>query len=391
MCKKGTGRKKGISAVIGGAIVLALFFVTIVPLIILMQNSYALFLNESNSRRIFDTDRMSESLVVSISQDALTKDLTLLLSNDGPMNIRIVRVWAIDAVRQAAIPAEEPCLKEDLPSLPPGANDTLRVQACVSGFTGTVQFLVVTERGRIFSSDKIYLVEGRPVEILFPYILSVSIINMEKGKLYEVYVTPIGDGRVSPEKFTHKATASNENVTVAFGIFPGTYSIALYESNKLVQLPEGNPQIIEVPDKTAVIFILGHKPYETVPLEPIISAPSSVKKETDVVANIYVKLPRTADESVVITEVSSSFLTVTNGAIIEGEGCEIYEEVSLQPGQTGLVATCTISTDEVPRHVKSFTIIVNANSIFGEGEISSAIYTNKEETKDVKIRGDGPG
>jgi len=383
MCRKSIGRKKGISAVIGGAIVLALFFVTVVPLIILMQNSYALFLNESNSRRIFDTDRMSESLVVSISQDALTRDMTLLLSNDGPMNIRIVRVWAIDAVRQTAIPAGEPCLMEDLPSLPPGANGTLRVQACVSGFTGTVQFLVVTERGRMFSSDKVYLVEGRPVEILFPYILSVSIINMEKGKLYEVYVTPIGNGKVSPEKFTHKATASNENVTVAFGIFPGTYSIALYENNKLVQLPEGNPQIIDVPEKTAVIFILGYKPYETVPLEPIISAPSSVKRGTDVVANILVKLPRTADESVVITEVSSSFLTVTGGAKIEG--CDIYTGIMLQPGQTGLVATCTISTDKVSG--KSFTITVNANSIFGEGMISSAIYTNKEESISIKIRG----
>jgi len=384
--RKGIGRKKGISAVVGGAIVLALFFVTVVPLVIFMQNSYALFLNESNSRRIFDTDRMSESLMIGISQDVLTKDLTLLLSNDGPVNVRIVRVWAIDAVRQTAIPAAGPCLEEDLPSLPPGANGTINVQACVSGFTGNVQFFVVTERGRIFSPSKVYLSGGRPVDIVFPYTLTVSIINMDKGRLYEVYVTPIGNGRVSPEKFTHKATASNENVTVAFGASPGEYVIALYESGKLVQVPEGNPQQIVVPESTAIIFTLGRKPYEIVPLEPIISAPSSVKKGATILADIYVSLPKDADESVEITQIATNWITVTGGATIDS--CDTYIEVEIQPGQIELVGSCTINTDEVTG--KSFTIIVNANSIFGEGVISSATYTNIGASKDIKVIPSGP-
>jgi hypothetical protein len=203
---------------------------------------------------------MSESLTVGISQDAITKRLTLLLSNDGPVNVRIVRVWAIDVVRQISIPMAKPCLEGELLSLPPGGNGTFDVQTCVNGFTGIVQFLAVTERGRIFSSNKIYLKEGGLIDIVFPYTLTVSIINMKKGRMYEVYVTPLGNGKVSPEKFTHKATASNENVTVAFGIFPGNYSVALYENGKLVQIPEGNPQLIEVPDKQAVIFILNRGP-----------------------------------------------------------------------------------------------------------------------------------
>lgn len=386
MYRKGIGRKKGISAVVGGAIVLALFFATVVPLVIFMQNSYALFLNESNSRRIFDTDRMSESLMVGISQDVLTKDLTLLLSNDGPVNVRIVRVWAIDAVRQTAIPAAGPCLEEDLPSLPPGANGTINVQACVSGFTGNVQFFVVTERGRIFSSSKVYLSGGRPVDIVFPYTLTVSIINMDKGRLYEVYVTPIGNGRVSPEKFTHKATASNENVTVAFGASPGEYVIALYESGKLVQVPEGNPQRIVVPESTAIIFTLGHKPYKTVPLEPIISAPSSVnKKRVDtIMADIYVRLPKNTDESVEITQIATNWIKVTGGATIDS--CDTYIGVEIQPGQIELVGSCTIiNIDKVTG--KSFTITVNANSIFGEGVISSATYTNIEASKGIKVTG----
>jgi hypothetical protein len=209
---------------------------------------------------------------------------------------------------------------------------------------------------------------------------------MDKGRLYEVYVTPIGNGRVSPEKFTHKATASNENVTVAFGASPGEYVIALYESGKLVQVPEGNPQQIVVPESTAIIFTLGRKPYEIVPLEPIISAPSSVKKGATILADIYVSLPKDADESVEITQIATNWITVTGGATIDS--CDTYIGVEIQPGQIELVGSCTINTDEVTG--KSFTIIVNANSIFGEGVISSATYTNIGASKDIKVIPSGP-
>jgi len=382
MYRRNVGQRRGVSAIAGGAIVLAIFFMVIVPLVILMQNSYALFLNESNSRRIFDTDRMSESLTVGVSQDAITKRLTLLLSNDGPVNVRIVRVWAIDVVRQISIPMAKPCLEGELLSLPPGGNGTLDVQTCVNGFTGIVQFLAVTERGRIFSSNKIYLKEGGLIDIVFPYTLTVSIINMKKGRMYEVYVTPLGNGKVSPEKFTHKATASNENVTVAFGIFPGNYSVALYENGKLVQIPEGNPQLIEVPDTTAVIFTLGHVTYKSVELKPLILAPNTVnkKKTEQIIVDIYVQLPKNANESVFIARILDPLLTIKGGAKIDS--CNFYSEYTLIPGQIGPIATCTVDINS------DFTIIVNQGKILGEGTLTSATYINAEASKNIKVVAD---
>jgi len=379
MYRRNVGRRRGVSAIAGGAIVLAIFFMIIVPLVILMQNSYALFLNESNSRRIFDTDRMSESLTVGVSQDASTKELTLILSNDGPVNVRIVRIWAIDVVRQKSIPAAEPCLNGELLSLPPGGNGTLNVQACVNGFTGIVQFLAVTERGRIFSSNKVYLREGGLVDIVFPYTLTVSIINMKKGRMYEIYVTPLENGRVSPEKFTHKATASNENVTVAFGIFPGNYSVALYENGKLVQIPEGNPQLIEVPDTSAVIFTLGHATYKSVELKPLIFAPNTVnkKKIDQITVEIYVQLPKDANESVFIAKILDPLLTIRGGANIAE--CEFYSGYTLLPGQIGPIAVCTININS------DFIIIVNQGKILGEGTLTSATYVNAEASKSIKV------
>ncbi|MEM3922149.1 MAG: hypothetical protein QXI18_00280 [Nitrososphaerota archaeon] len=196
--------KTAVSAIVGGVIVLAIFFVIILLLLILVQNSYAIFLDESNSRRIFDTNRISESLKVEVSQDAATRELVLIVSNDGPIHVKVVRVWVIDVIRQTSITGENPCLNQELTGLPPGSNATLIVQECISGFTGIAQFLVVTERGRIFSSNKVYLKNGKFTDIVFPHTLTVSIINMKKGRMYEVYVTPLGTGKVSPEKFTHK-------------------------------------------------------------------------------------------------------------------------------------------------------------------------------------------
>lgn len=386
MCKKNVKQKKGISAVVGGVIVIAIFFTVIVPLVLLMQNSYALFLNESNSRRIFDTDRMSESLIVEVSQDAMTKELTLILSNDGPVNIRVVRVWAIDVARQASIPAEGPCLEGDLPNLPPGKNSTLNVQTCVNGFTGITRFLVITERGRIFSSNKVYLREGKLVDIVFPYTLTVSIINMKKGRLYEVYVTPIGNGKVSPEKFTHKATASNENITVAFGIFPGNYSVALYENGKLVQVPEGNPQLIKVPDNTAIVFILNRGPIVSLSFDVIILAPNRVKEKSFFTVEIDIQLPIQANESVIITSIGNILITHNLP-----EGQFDYNCIAsptgflILPGERETVMMCSIWVGEKGAGVKTITISVPEGTINGVGYESGNPYTNKVASDEIKV------
>jgi len=385
MYRRKIGRRRGISAVAGGAIVLAIFFMIIVPLVILMQNSYALFLNESNSRRIFDTDRMSESLTVGVSQDASTKELTLILSNDGPVNVRIVRIWAIDVVRQKSIPAAEPCLDGELLSLSPGGNGTLNVQACVNGFTGIVQFLAVTERGRIFSSNKIYLREGGLVDIVFPYTLTVSIINMKKGRMYEVYVTPLGNGKVSPEKFTHKATASNENVTVAFGILPGNYSISLYENGKLIQIPEGNPQLIEVPDKTAVVFILSRGPVIPLPFEVKIIAPKKVKEKSSFIVEVDVQLLKQANESVTITSVGEISITHNLPPGQFDSDCEYYDGFSIRPGERKTVAYCLIWVGEKGGGTRTIEISVPRETINGRGDESGILYTNNPASKTILV------
>ncbi|MEM1809172.1 MAG: hypothetical protein QXK53_06980 [Nitrososphaerota archaeon] len=181
------------------------------------------------------------------------------------------------------------------------------------------------------------------------------------------------------KKFTHKATASNENVTVAFGIFPGNYSVALYENGKLIQISEGNPQKIEVPDTTAVIFTLTYKPYSAIDLRPIINAPNTVnkKKTPQIYVEIYVQLSREADEPVEITYVGDPPISIKGaGSLVD---CGITAGYILSPGQIGPVGMCTIDVNE------DFTIIVNEGNIQGVGTITSTTYKNSKGEKSVKV------
>jgi len=367
--------------------VLAIVFTVILPLVILSQHTYGIFLNESNSRRIFDADRLSEFLDVNISQDPQTLQLTLIVSNQGPIHVNVVRVWAIDVDRQASIPTSEACLRSSdtsyIMSLPPGMNGSVAVQQCVQGFTGVVQFLAVTERGRIFSSEKIRLANGQVVDFVYPFTLTVSIINMKKGRWYEVIVEPLDDGKVSPRKFTHKATAANENVTVAFGAFAGRYRVSLYENGRLVQLGEYNPKVIYVPETTAVIFDLGYKPITVVDLVPIIDAPNRVNKRKTPAIQIWisVQLPANAEESVTITSIADPPIRIPAGARIEY--CSTTSSgFILSPGQRVLISTCTIDVNN------DFTIIVDGGIIVGEGENSGLNYVNSAASKNVRVVAD---
>jgi hypothetical protein len=378
---------RAVSAIVGGLIVLAILFTTIIPLIILLQNSYALFLNESNSRRIFDINRLSESLRVSISQEPDTKQLALIVSNEGPIHVNVVRIWAIDIDYQKSIPSDGPCLQSSdasyVLSLPPGMNSSIIVQQCVTGFSGIVQFLAVTERGRIFSSEKIKLESGRLIDIVYPFTLTVSIINMRKGRWYEVYVEPLENGKVYPTKFTHKATAANENVTVAFGAFAGKYKVTLYEDGKPVRLGEYNPQDIYVPETTAVVFNLGYKPYAIVDFKAIIIAPNTVnkKKMPQIQVQIDIQLPVNAEEPVTITFIKVPPVRFERGATIS-DCVTVSAGFLLTPGQRQTVSTCIIDVNS------DFTIVVDRGNIKGEGLYSLQIYVNAEERKNVKVVAD---
>jgi|GEM_PF-513031 len=403
MCRS----KKAVSAIVGGLIVLAILFTTIVPLVILLQNSYAIFLHESNSRRIFDTDRVSESLSVDliVTTFGLRKSLKLLLVNDGPITINAVRVWIIDTNNQAVLPcsgdgSSNPYIALTNFVIRPGENKTIdEVNNCLMSpvfYNKVIQFLVVSQRGRIFSSEKINITSLLR-EFVYPYTLTVSIINMKKGAEYTVEVEPL-NGDANPREFTHKATASNENVTVAVGTTAGTYKVTLLENGVLPKELSGyNPQIINVPDTTAVIFNLKRVQYVPVNLTVIFDAPKKVfiSKEGDdeesFTVSIFVQLPKEALEPVEVkeTDIDINKIKVDGPQnLLKGYDCSPHGNYMLYPGQRALTVTCTVEVKGggKPGDEYTITIIVEKNAITGNGWYSSLTYSNEDGRYDIRLK-----
>jgi hypothetical protein len=382
--------KSGISSVVAALFTVVIVFFALVPTFLFTQSLYSILSREVNERRYFEIDRSSEDLEVFVMQIGNRPNLKVV--NTGPISLVVVRVWAyrvgsVDAGH--TLPPNGPCYSQPV-TLNPGSEALIDVSTCVQGYTGYVMFKVVTERGRQFTSDVVFLQNGMLPSSPYPFTLTVSIINMQRGKTYTVEVTPLDDGLVSPRTFTHKATASNENVTVAFGTTAGTFRVTLYENNRFKDLGDRNPQTIKVPDYTAVIFNLGRIVISPVDLEVVIVAPREVRlrggqSEAVVQVSVFVKLPREAQEPVTITDVQAGLLSVSGGG--EVTGCSTVSGIDLRPNQMALVATCSVTiSDDV-------TLTVPAGVIAAEGEDSGLQYFNSAASFviDVDNRGRGGG
>jgi hypothetical protein len=372
-------KRSGISSVVSAALVIVMVFAVLIPALLFTQSLYSLLSNEVNSRRIFDVDRSSEDLAVYVTQN--NGVLYIILSNKSPIHVSVFRVWAIDVSSNRPLPSGDgPCINNVEIGLRPGENASVNVGNCVTDFTGCVKFIVVTGRGRLFSSETVRLVGGRFGEIVFPYALTVSIINMKRGSTYSVTVSPLGNGEAEPKKIVYKATASNENVTLAFGVTAGKYRVELYENDKLVPLGDQNPQIIDVPDVSAVVFNLKRIVITPVDLIAGILAPKKVKSGDQFTVFITVELPNEAQESVEITTVTGIQIVGSNGST-----CNALSP-TLRPGATEIAAICMVNAGK-----SGITITVPSDSIKGVGLDSGLTYTNTNSpSQTVRVVGGPP-
>ncbi|MEM4332663.1 MAG: hypothetical protein QXK61_00635 [Nitrososphaerota archaeon] len=389
------GRHQGVSTMVGMAIVVAIFFTTLVPLYLYMSNLYNLFSNELNSRRIRDIDRATEELKLLVEGrteiNPAGPSISLTLKNTSPLMIRVERIWAMD-VNLGTPVNDTPCIDSPI-DIPAGMNITVQVSSCLEGFTGKVQFIAVTERGRLFGSAPVDIIRGRLVAGLYPYTLTVSVVNMERGKEYTIDILPLGDADTQPRSIKYKATASNENISLSFGATAGTFLVYLAENGILVSstrllAPARNPMSVTLPDYWNVVFILnrdGISSVVTIDLE--IVAPSSVLEGQAFAFDILLTLPDQAEENV-----QADAIAIMNALKLQGDydrqslSCTPFSSI-LSAGSTITVLSCFARASELQgnRNYGSITITVDPVTAAGIGVDSGQQYPSDGDSVTIQV------
>lgn len=192
---------------------------------------------------------------------------------------------------------------------------------------------------------------------------------MRKGRRYKVVLDSLTPSEYYPKTFVHHATASNENVTVAFGVSAGTYVATLYENNRLVTWDGRNPVTFTVPETSAIVWDLEHQDIQ-VELFVEISAPRNVVQGEPFDATIYISVSRIDDMGEEAVE------------IIEFELSPNPDVCNIDPvGETvppTIIVVCQYTFNKPGQE----TITV---SVSGRGEITGNIYSDSDSAR-VHVR-----
>ncbi len=253
--------RRGVSAVIGTTIALAILFIIIIPLIIYTQGLQTLFMQEASRRLQYELERIREELEVhaTVGPNPVQEGLPLyvLLRNPGTLSVSIPTIYVESDVHGLK--------RYDVSILlVPGQSIVYELPYRVGvNPPDKVRVKVVTLRGNGFYSEKVD--PQNP-----PYILLAMISNLNLGYRYRVEVEVLGDyGCVSPgvgsgeicsAKTTYAFTAHefSDSDIAAFMVMPGNYSVSIIECDLEGNCFEPLPSIsrIEVLDHTVVNFTL---------------------------------------------------------------------------------------------------------------------------------------
>jgi len=253
--------RRGVSAVIGTAIALAIIFIIIIPLVIYTQGLQTLFMQEASRRLQYELERIREEVEVhaTVGPNPLQEGLPLyvILKNPGTLSVSIPTIYVesdIHGLRSYDVSI----------FLVPGQSMIYELPFRVSvNPPDRVRVKIVTLRGNGFYSEEIDPQEP-------PYILLATASNLNLGHRYQVEVEVVGDyGCVSPGIGSGEVCRSRATYTfsvqefggsgvTAFAVMPGNYSVSFIECDIEGNCFEPLPSIgrIEVLDHTVVNFTL---------------------------------------------------------------------------------------------------------------------------------------
>lgn len=236
--------RKAVSAVLGTAIALAIFFTVIIPALLYMQSLQSLFMQEASRRLQYELERIHEKLDAHISlaqRPGKGYVIFLIIENIGTLSSNVPTVYLESSERGLMTFSSEEILGKSF--FAPGERFEKNTEQYFRSNDEVIRVKVVTLRGNGFVSKSI-----GPKQL--PYLLLVSLENMSSGVLYTVKVIRSGTeyGCVSAgitsnypcgdtAEYDLIAHFPGESGAATFMVAPGKYRVEVFADNKPINIP----------------------------------------------------------------------------------------------------------------------------------------------------------
>lgn len=259
--------RAGFSNIIAMLIGSVLVFTIVFPLNIYLQDLRTLYDRAVEERTVFDDIRVRETIDLDVyeifNQSAPNyRHMMLRVYNPGDIALTIQRIIIVETSASGPptiIPVNSPNSHPPLPIIIMPRGPTLEIDSGFAAQAGVAYFAkIASARGNILLPAQTALIGGQGVSSdqsqTYSYALAVTISGMKPGKTYNF--TLLGNVAYSPYTLTWKATATNKDQSLAFGVNPGEYVLSLtindWSKTITIKAPETLGVVIQVDDNAPV-------------------------------------------------------------------------------------------------------------------------------------------
>ncbi|MEM2011226.1 MAG: hypothetical protein QXW60_06360 [Nitrososphaerota archaeon] len=391
----------GVSAVVGTAIAVMIFFTVMIPMWLYLQQLQTLFMDEVSRRLQFEVEKLNEELEITLTLQPPDinpfgrRSLYLIMMNKGPIEITVPRLY-IESSRIGLYPVDEQH------KLPPGAIVMQPLNYYVEPGEEVV-LRAPTLRGNSFvSGDTI-----GPNKL--PFLLIVHLSNVSLGFRYEVEVSVVSNININEirgcvslrsEEFSNgcRGSARSERFVsrvedlsdvFAFNIAPGVYDVRVnqcpYSSGSCANIApspvrvEANSHVVVHIDLRTNLGVPRPLPLQVSPLQQNQMVLLSETDQEAVITIPYIVMLGNITEplrNVVIQMEVLSMDNLTSPAV----GFTLEQSVRLLSPGTSYIGLFTLEVSDAGNQKKDFGgyFVYRIRVVSAEGVITRTSYSDAD-------------
>jgi hypothetical protein len=245
MCRR---KKRGMSSILGTLIFVGILFTAVIPMYLVMNQADIILEQEKHEIASLDEEKEREDVSFYVYPDA-SDDLVVVVQNNSPMGVKVVRVWINDDPNPESTKLD-PMEKE----VELGPYDVPLVEGA------TYNLRITTERGNVYDSgsDDLAYSDGR-------WIVETKLINVvvsSSGVVFKVYLylwEDIGEGLQWVEKEYAQVWKIGGSAFKPFDVTPygdngnGVYRVVVKRGSNIIR--DEDDLVMEWPDGPSTLWV----------------------------------------------------------------------------------------------------------------------------------------